>query len=115
MPQDGTRLNILRLPLPGRETITIGDRRKIEVEYIGNRDADVFFHRHADERITLVDVAYVPVLSFNLYSLHAVQKTHQTVSNAFGTPIIDIILTFPRSSSVSYLRAARLPVGTVGA
>ena len=72
MTHDGTRMYNARPPPPGRETITIGDRRRIKVEYIGNMDAS-------------------------------------------GTHIIGANLTFPRSSSGSYLRATRLPAGTVGA
>ena len=113
MTHDRTRMYNARLPPPGRETITIGDRRRIKVEYIGNMDA--IFHGKSNQRITLIDVAYVPDLGFNLYSLHAVQRTHLIVSGASGTHIIGANLTFPRSSSGSYLRAIRLPAGTVGA
>ena len=63
----------------------------------------------------VIDVAYVPGLGFNLYSLHVVQGTHLIVSDASGTHIIGANLTFPRSSSGSYLRATRLPAGTMGA
>ena len=76
---------------------------------------DVIFHGKSDQRITLIDVAYVPDLGFNLYSLHTVQRTHLIVSDAFGTHIIGANLTFPRSSSGSYLRAIRLLAGTAGA
>ena len=76
---------------------------------------DVIFHWKSDQRITLIDVAYVPDLGFNLYSLHAVQRTHRIVSDASGTHIMGANLTFPRSSSGSYMRATRLPAGTVGA
>ena len=73
---------------------------------------DVIFHGQTDERITLIDVSYVTGLGFNLYSLHAVQRTHLIVSDASGTHIIGTILTFPRSSSSdNILRATRLPVG----
>ena len=75
MTHDGTRMYNARPPPPGRETITIGDRRRISVEYVGNMD--VIFHGKGDQRITLIDVAYVPDLGFNLYSLHAVQRTHR--------------------------------------
>ena len=102
-----------RPPPPGRETITIGDRRRIEVEYISNMD--VIFYGKSDQRITLIDVAYVPDLGYNLYSLHAVQRTHLIVSDASGTHIIGGNVTFTRSSSGSYLRATRLPAGAVGA
>ena len=113
MTHDGTRMYNASPPPPGRETITIGDRRRISVEYVGNMD--VIFHGKGDQRITLIDVAYVPDLGFNLYSLHAVQRTHLIVSDASGTHIIGANLTFPRSSSGSYLRAIRRPAGTVGA
>ena len=102
-----------RPPPPGRETITIGDRRRIKVEYIGNMD--VIFHGKSDQRITLIDVAYVPSLGFNLYSLHAVQRTYLIVSDASETHITGANLMFPRINRGSYLRATRLPAGTVGA
>ena len=110
---DRTRIYNVRPPPPGRETITIGDRRRMKIECIGNMD--VIFHGKSDQRIRLIDVAYVPDLGFNLYSLHAVQRTHMIVSDASGTHIIGANMTFPRSSSGSYLRATRLPAGTVGA
>ena len=113
MTHGRTRMCTGRPPPPDRETITIGDRRRIKVEYIGNMD--VIFHGKSDQRITLIDVAYVPDLCFNLHSLHAVRRTHLIVSDASGTHIIGANLTFPRSSSGSYLRATRLPVGVVGA
>ena len=113
MTHDRTRMYNVSPPPPGRETITIGDHRRIKVEYIGNMD--VIFHGNSDQRITLIVVAYVPGLGFNLYSLHAVQKPHLIVSDSSGTHMIGAILTFPRSSSGSYLSATRLPAGTLGA
>ena len=113
MTHDRTRTYNVRPPPPGSEIITIGDRRRIKLEYIGNMD--VIFHGKSDQRITLINVAYVPALGFNLYSLHAVQRTHLIVSDASGTHIIGANLTFPRSSSGSYLRVTRLPAGTGGA
>ena len=76
---------------------------------------DVIFYGKTDQRITLIDVSYVPGLEFNLCSLHTVQRTHLIVSDVSGTYIIGENLTFPRSSSGSYLRVTRLPAGTVRA
>ena len=76
---------------------------------------DKIFPGKPDERITLIDFAYVSGLGFNLYSLHAVQKTQLIVWDASGTHIIGSNLTFPLSSSGSYLRATRLPAETVRA
>ena len=74
MTHDRTRMYNVRPIPPGRERITIGDRRRIKVEYIGNMD--VIFHWKSDQRITLIDVAYVPDLGFNLYSLCTLSKEH---------------------------------------
>ena len=93
MTHDRTRIYTVRPSPPGRETITIGYRRKIKVEYIGNMG--VIFHGKTDQRITLIDVAYVSGLGFNLYSLHAAQGTHLIVSDVSGTHIIGEDLTFP--------------------
>ena len=65
MTHDRTRVYNVGPPPPGRETITIGDRRRIKIEYIGNMDVN--FHGKSDQRITLIDVSYVPGLGFNLY------------------------------------------------
>ena len=46
MTYDGARMYNARPPPPGRETITIGDRRRISVEYVGNMD--VIFHGKGD-------------------------------------------------------------------
>ena len=113
MTLDKTRLYNLRLPPPGRETITIGDRRETKVEFIGNMD--VIFHGKTDQRITLIDATYVPGLGLKLYSLHAVQRIPLIVLDASGTHIIGANMTFLRSSSGSYLCATRLSAGTVRA
>ena len=76
---------------------------------------DVIFHGFTDQRITLIDVSYVPGSGFNLYSLHGVQKTQVIVTDASGTHVIGTNLAFLRSSNASYLRATRFPAGTVGA
>ena len=71
---------------------------------------NVIFHGKTGQRISLIEVAYDPGLGLNLYLLHAVQRTHLIMSGASGTHITSL-----RSSSGLYLRATRLPAGTVGA
>ena len=112
MTHDRIRIYNLKPPPPGREATTIGDCRKWFLEYIGNIVG--IFHGRTDQRITLIDLAYVPGLGLNLYSLHAVQRTHLIVLDASGTHIIGKNMTFPHSSSGSYLLATRFPAGTVG-
>ena len=90
MTHDKTGLYGLSPPPLGRDTITTGDQRRIKVEYV--RNIDVIFRRYTGERATLIGVSYVPGIGFNLFSLHAVQKTHLIVSNASGTYIVGINL-----------------------
>ena len=52
MTHDRTKMYNVRPTPPGRETITIGDRRSIKVEYID--DMNVTFHGKSDQRITLM-------------------------------------------------------------
>ena len=58
MTHDRTRIYNGRPPPAGCKTITIGDRRRIRVRHIGNMD--VIFHGKTDQRITLIDITYVP-------------------------------------------------------
>ena len=51
-------------PPPCRESITIGDRRRLRIEYVGT--ICVIFQGNTDERHTLVNLSYVPGLGFNL-------------------------------------------------
>lgn len=56
-------------PPPGRQVITIEDRRRLWIKYVGS--VRVVFHGYTDERTILVVVSYVSGLSFNPYSLYA--------------------------------------------
>lgn len=57
MPNNSNMYDMRPL-LPGREVITIGDNRRLKVEFIGN--IDIVFHGYTDERATLTDVSYIP-------------------------------------------------------
>lgn len=56
----------------------------------------------------LVGVSYVPGLSFNLYSLNAIQRNSLIISGASDAQIVGTNVTFPRNSSGSYLRETQL-------
>ena len=101
MTHDRTRLYNLRPSPPGRETITVEDRQKIQLDYIGNMD--VILHGKTDQRITLIDVGYVSSLGYYLYSPYAVQRTQQMASDASGTHIIGKNLTVPHSTKTDPL------------
>lgn len=90
----------VRPPPRGREFIMIGDGHRLRAKYVGS--IDVIFHEYTDERHTLVHLSFVPGLCFNLYSLHAFQRTQVFISDLSGTRIIGI------------LRATRLLARSVG-
>ena len=99
-------------PPPGREAITIGDKRLLTVECVGN--VDVEFHGYTNVRLTLTDVSYITGLGFNLYSVHTVSRTNLVLFDPLGAYVIGTKVTFPRNASGSYLSATRLPARTVG-
>lgn len=113
MTHNNTNMYDIRPPTPGREVITIGDRRRLKGEYIGS--LDVAFHGFTDEKTTLANGSYDPCLGFNLYSFYAVQSTLEVVSGVLGAHIIGANVMLPRSSTGSYLRATHLPARAVGA
>ena len=52
-------------PTPRREAITIGGKRRLKVECVGNVDID--FHGYTDVGMTLTDISYIRGLSFNMF------------------------------------------------
>lgn len=81
------------------------------MDYVGN--INEVFHMYTDERLKLVDVSYVPAFGFNLYSFHALKRTHLIISDTLGINIIGTYVMFLRDSGASYVRATRLPAGTI--
>lgn len=112
MTHNNAYMNDLGPPPPDHESITVGEGCQLRVEYVGN--IDIAFHGYTDERLTLVDVSYVLGHGFNLYPLHAVQRTHLIISNVSGTLIIGAGLNFPHSNSRSSARATGLVARSIG-
>ena len=83
----------IRPPPPGREAITIGDKRLLKVECVGN--VDIEFHGYTDMCQTLTDVSYIPGLRFNLYSVHAASRTNLVLFDPLGAHVIATKVTFP--------------------
>ena len=102
----------IRPPSPGREAITVGDKRRLKVKYVGSVDID--FHGFTDVRLTLNGVSYIPGLGFNLYSVHAASRTNLVIFDSLGAHVIGTKVTFPKNASGSYLSATHLPARTVG-
>ena len=68
----------------------------------------IMHSKHVDVQIKLLNVAYVPGVHFNLFSLHAVmQKCHVTL-DAEGVHMLDGELSFMRRDAGSYVEATRI-------
>lgn len=74
----------IRSPPPGRVEIVVGNGRRLRVECFGSVDTSL--HGHTSVRRTLSDASYVSELGFNLYSLHAIRRTHVIIYDASGVP-----------------------------
>ena len=99
-------------PLPCREAITVGGKRRLQDEYVGS--VDINFHGFTDVRLTLTDVSYIPGLGVNLYSVLAASRTNLVIFYCLGARVIGTKITFPRNVNGSCLKATRLPAVTVG-
>lgn len=114
MTHNNSKMYDIGLPSPGREVITISDRRGLRVGWI--ESIDIMFHGYTDERATLTDISYIPGLGFNLYSaVHSASRTSIVIVDALGAHIIGTKGAFPRNTSGSYLDATRHPARTVEA
>ena len=107
MTHDCSNMYDIRSPPPGREAIVIGHGRRLRGLCVGS--VDVIFYGHTEVRYTLFYVSYVPGLGFNLYSLHAIQRTYVVVQGTAGTHKIGTGLAFPRGTKGSCVRGSRLP------
>lgn len=92
------------------ESITIGNRQKLKVYYVGN--IDLVFYGSTDEWITIVHALYILGSCFNLYLFYEVQTTQLSISNATGAQIVGTKAPLSRNRNGLYLFATLLPSGT---
>ena len=64
--------------------------------------------KHGDVQVKLLDVAYVPGVRFNLFSLHAVIQKYHVSLDAEGVHMMDGVLSFLRRDAGSYVEATRV-------
>ena len=106
---DARFVNNRHPPAPGYEHVTIGDGKRYPVTCYGC--VDFIFHSNTDVRVTMEDVAVVPGLDFNLFSLHAVQEKCPIMLDHQGVHVGSGELFFPRGRVGSQLYATRVPGG----
>ena len=93
-------------PPPGRSTLGVGDMRSLRVICFGK--VPMIMHcKQGDVQVKLLDVAYVPGVQFNLFSLHAVMPKCSVSLDAEGAHILDGVLSLRRDAG-SYVEATRV-------
>ena len=87
--------------------------RSLKIVFFGK--IPLVIHRaQGDVQLKPLDVAYVPGLQVNFFSLHAVMPMHQVTFKAEGEHLLDGDLSFLRRDAGSYVAATRIvePVAT---
>ncbi|CAN0374173.1 unnamed protein product, partial [Ascophyllum nodosum] len=77
MTNEASKMYCVRPPLPDQREVPTSDEIRLRVECVGN--LDVVFHGRSVESVTLGVVSYVPDLSFNIFSFHNAQQTHNII------------------------------------
>ena len=68
----------------------------------------IMHSKHGDVQVKLLDVAYVPSVRFNLFSLHAVMPKCSVTLDADGAHMLDGDLSFMRRDAGSYVEVTRI-------
>ena len=106
MTQNGDGMYDCVAPSVDNDRVIVGGRAELRVEYYGK--LDIKFHASEDVIVTLLNVAYVPQLGFNLFSLHAMQLQEQILLDSKGVHVFGGQLVFPRGPCGSKLSATRM-------
>ena len=94
-------------PPPDRSTLVVSDMRSLRVQCLGKLPM-IMHSKHGDVQVKLLNVAYVPGVRFNLFSLHAVMPKCSVSLDAEGVHMLDGVLSFLRRDAGSYVEAARV-------
>lgn len=95
-----------RPPLPGERFLLIGDGKKVEVQCFGS--SDLLLHYATDARMTLINIAVIPGLSFNLMYFSCVQEECRFVLDFTGTSMCNGKIYFAKFFTGSYTQATRV-------
>ena len=91
-------------PPPDKTSLVVGDMRSLNVEYFGHIPI-VMHSPQCEVQVRLLDVAYVPGVRFNLFSLHAVMLKCPVTLDCQGAHLLDGQLSFMRRDAGSYVDA----------
>ena len=88
-------------PPPDRRSLVVSDMRSLRVQCFGSLPM-VMHSQQGDVQVKLLNVAYVPAVQFNLFSLHAVMPKCSISLDAEGVHMLDGALSFLRRDCLLY-------------
>lgn len=101
-----------RQPQPKEQYLMTANGQRIEVSYFG--DLDVRFHSDAggeDKMVTLMDVAVVPGLKYNLISFSQLQRQQAITLDETGAWLTGSKVHFSLLGNGNYIQGTRVPPG----
>ena len=104
---DPTGMFDCKPPPLGKERLVIGDTTMMGVERFGK--LSLLMHcQGGDTHVRLTNVAYVPGVQFNLFSLHAVMSKCRVTMDTEGVHMLGGSVSFVRREAGSYCSATRI-------
>ena len=94
-----------RSPTPGEKYLIISDGNNIEVDCFGC--VDVVIHCAEDVAVTLTNVAFVPGVPFDLFSLNVIQEERVLTLDHNGAHMLDGRVFFHKKKFGNYVEATR--------
>ena len=89
-------------PSLDRWSLVVGDMRSLKIQCFGS-SLMVMHSQQGNVQVKLLNVAYVPGVRFNLFSLHAVTPKCPVTLDADGAHMLDGDLPFMRRDAGSYV------------
>ena len=94
-------------PPPLGRSLVVSDMRSLKIQCFGSLPM-VMHSQQGDVQVKLLNVAYVPAVEFNLFSLHAIMPKCSVSLDAEGVHMLDGDLSFMRRDAGSYVEATRV-------
>ena len=95
-----------RQPRPWERYLMLGDGKCMPVGIYGDLDLDL----HCEYvRVTLTNVAVVPVLAFDIMSFNRMQERHEIILNRAGASMLEGRVRFKKFRAGNCVQATRVP------
>ena len=91
---------------PWERYLMLGDGKCMAVGFYG--DLDLGLHCEQDVRVTLTNVAVVPILAFDIMSFNRMQERHEIILNRAGAWMLGGRVRFKKFRAGNFIQATRV-------